>query len=79
MIENSKNFSELAYQIEKHWSIIKLRVKRREPKAIDELKTFILEEMNSIPTSLIRKLYSSHLDRVNKVIVLKYLGLILKI
>ena len=70
-IQNPPNSPDLAYPIEELWSIIKPRVKRRDPKTIDELKTFILEERNSVPTSLIRKLCSGYLDRVKKVIELK--------
>ena len=70
-IQNPPNSPDLAYPIEELWAIIKPKVKRREPKTLDELKTFIVEEWNSVPSSLIRKLCSGYLDRVKKVFELK--------
>jgi len=70
-IQNPPNSPDLAYPIEELWSIIKPRVKRRDPKTIDELKAFILEEWNSVPSSLIRILCSGYLDRVKKVLEFK--------
>ena len=42
-IQNPQNSPDLTYQIEDIWGIIKLRVKRREPKSIDELKPYLLK------------------------------------
>ena len=70
-IQNPPNSPDLAYPIEELWSIIKPRVKRRDPKTIDELKAFILEEWNSVPSSLIRKLCYGYLDRVKMVLEFK--------
>ena len=42
-IQNPPNSPDLAYPIEKLWGIIKPRVRRRNPKNIDELKKYLLE------------------------------------
>ena len=39
-IQNPPNSPDLAYPIETVWAIIKPRVKRRDPKTIEELKNF---------------------------------------
>ena len=70
-IQNPPNSPDLAYPIEELWFIIKLQAKRRDPKTIDELKSFILEKWNPVPSFLIRKLCSGYLDRVKKVFKFK--------
>ena len=45
-IQNPPNSPDLAFPIEDLWAIIKPRVKRREPKTLEELKTFILSFKN---------------------------------
>ena len=45
-IQNPPNSPDLAYPIETLWGIIKPRIKRRNPKTIQELKQFTLEEWN---------------------------------
>ena len=56
----------MAYPIERLWGIIKPRVKRRDPKSIDEVKKFLLEEWNSIPIELIQNLCKGYLDKIQK-------------
>ena len=70
-IQNPPNSPDLAFPIEDLWAIIKPRVKRREPKSKEELKTFILQEWNSVPLSLVRNLCEGYIDRVKKVLELK--------
>ena len=48
-IQNPPNSPDLAFPIEELWAIIKPRVKRRDPKNLDELKKFLIEEWNAIP------------------------------
>ena len=52
-IQNPPNSHDLAFQIEDLWGIIKPRVKRRDSKTLTELKTYIIQERNSVPLSLI--------------------------
>ena len=54
--------------IENLWAILKPRVKRRNPKSIDQLKAFILEEWNSVPINLIQNLCKGYMERLKKVI-----------
>ena len=42
-IQNPPNSPDLAYPIEDIWGIIKPRVKRREPKSIEEFKPYLLK------------------------------------
>ena len=69
---NSKELNrvedDLAYPIETLWSILKTRIKRRNPKTIDELKQFLREEWSSIPKKLLKNLCERYLDRLKKVI-----------
>ena len=69
-IQNLPNSPDLAFPIEDLWAIIKPRVKRRDPQIIEELKSYILQEWNSVPEELIRNLCNSFIDRVKKVIEL---------
>ena len=67
-IQNPPNSPDLAYPIETLWSILKTRIKRRNPKTIDELKQFLREEWSSIPKKLLKNLCERYLDRLKKVI-----------
>ena len=69
-IQNPLNSADLAYPIEALWVIIKQRIKRKNPKIIDELKKYITEEWNSIPKSIIENLFKNYIKRVKKVIEL---------
>ena len=68
-IQNPPNIPDFVYPKEELWSIIKSWVKSRDPKTIDELKTFILEEWNSVPSSLIRKLCSGYLMELKRFLI----------
>ena len=70
MASKSTNSPDLAFPIEDLWAIIKPRIKRREPQTIEELKSYILQEWNSVPKELIRNQCNSFIDRVKKVIEL---------
>ena len=69
-LQNPPNSPDLAFPIEDLWAIIKPRVKRRDPQTLEELKSFIVEEWNSVPEGLIRNLCNGFIDRVKKVIQL---------
>ena len=43
-LQNPQNFSDLGFPVEDLWTIIKPRVKRREPQTIEEIKSYILQE-----------------------------------
>ena len=57
----------LVYPLEFLWSIIKSRIKRREPSSIEELKKYLIEEWNLIPINLIQNLCKNYLYSINKV------------
>ena len=42
--------------IENLWSIVKTNVERRRPTNLDELRRFMVEEWDSIPDSIVRRL-----------------------
>ena len=69
-IQNPPNSPDLAYPIEDLWSILKPRVKRREPSSLEELKKYLLEEWNLIPLDLIHNLCKNYSYRINKVLEL---------
>ena len=65
-IQNPPNSPDLAYPIERIWGIIKPRVKRRDPKSLDELKKYLLEEWNSIPKTIVQNLCKEYLAKLKK-------------
>ena len=69
-IQNPPNSPDLVYPIEDLWGILKNRVKRRNPKNLDELTFFFFEEWYSIPQTLIDNLFKNFLKRIKKVIEL---------
>ena len=69
-IQNPPNSPDLAYPIEKLWGIIKPRVRRRNPKNIDELKKYLLEEWNAVPEEMVKNLCKGYLRRIEKVLEL---------
>ena len=46
--QNPPNSPDLVYPIENLWAIIKPRIKRQDPKWIEELKQFLIEEWGTI-------------------------------
>ena len=70
-IQNPPNSPDLVFPIEKIWGIIKPRVKRRDPKNIDQMKQFLLEEWNLVPKEMIQNLCLSWIERIKKVHELK--------
>ena len=78
-LQNPPNSPDLAYPIEDIWAIIKPRIKRREPKSLDELKKFTIEEWDSIPKTIIQNLTTRYIDKIKKVIELNGERLNLKI
>ena len=65
-IQNPPNSPDLAFPIEDLWGIIKPRVKRREPQTLSDLKTYIIQERNSAPLSLIKNLCSGFIKKSKK-------------
>ena len=65
-MQNHPNSPDLAYSIERLWGLIKPRVKRRGPNLISKLKTFLLEEWNSIPIKMIQNLCKGYLNKIKK-------------
>ena len=63
-IQNPPNSPDLAYPIEKLWGIIKPRVRRRNPKTIEELKKYLLQEWNAIPQEMVKNLCKNYLERI---------------
>ena len=61
----------MAYPIESLWGYIKPRIKKRNPKTLDELKKFTLEEWNNIPKKIIEKTGTNYERRLKKVIEIK--------
>ena len=57
---------DLAYPIENLWAIIKTRVKRREPKGIEELKWFLNEKWRWITIEMVQNLCKGYLKKVKK-------------
>ena len=70
-IQNPPNSPDLAYPIENIWGYLKPKIKKRNPKNLEELKKFTLEEWNSIPESLIKKCGEGYIKRLKKIIELK--------
>ena len=68
-IQNPPNSPDLAYPIETLWSILKVRIKRSNPKTLNELKDFLREEWSSIPKLLLKNLCERYIDRLKKVIL----------
>ena len=69
-IQNPPNSPDLVYPIEKLWGIIKPRVRWRNPKSIDELKKYLLEEWNAVPEEMVKNLCKGYLKRIKKVLEL---------
>ena len=67
-IQNPPNSPDLAYPIETLWNILKVRIKKRNPKTIEELKQFLREEWSSIPKSLLKRLCHRYINRLKKVV-----------
>jgi len=57
--------------IENLWSELKLRIRRRLPRTLDELENFTLEEWENIPYEHIQNYCESFPDRLKKVIKAK--------
>ena len=71
LIQNPPNSPDLAYPIENIWGYLKPKIKKRNPKNLEELKRFTLEEWNSIPIKLIKKCGMGYIKRVQKIIEIK--------
>ena len=70
-IQNPPNSPDIVYPIEDLWGILKNRVKRRNPKDLDELTIFMFEEWYSIPQTLINNLFKNFIKRIKKILELE--------
>ena len=66
-IQNPPNSPDIVYPIEDLWGILKNRVKRRNPKNLDELTLYMFEEWYSIPQTLINNLFKNFIKRIEKI------------
>lgn len=71
ILQNAPNSPDLAYPIENIWGYIKPRIKARNPKNIEELKQYAVEEWNNIPSKIIKKCGSNYTKRIKKIIEIK--------
>ena len=60
----------MASPIENIWGIIKLRVKRRDSKTIEQLKDYLIEEWGAIPEEMVKNLFKGYLEKVKKILEL---------
>ena len=69
-IQNPPNSPDLAYPIENIWGYLKPKIKKRNPKNLEELKKYTLEEWNSIPNRIILKCVEGYIKKLKKIIEL---------
>ena len=50
--------------------IIKPRVKRRDPKTIEQLKDYLIEEWGAIPEEMVKNLCKGYLEKIKKILEL---------
>ena len=60
----------MASPIENIWGIIKPRVKRRDPKTIEQLKDYLIEEWGVIPEEMVKNLCKGYSEKVKKILEL---------
>ena len=70
ILQNPPNSPDLAYPIETICAELKKKVKARDPKNAEELKTFMIEEWNKIPQRHIQKRFKNYVERCQKIIEL---------
>lgn len=67
-IQNPLNSPDIAYPIETLLGYIKPRIKKRDPKSLEELKEIALDEWNSIPKERIKNCGLNYVRRLKKII-----------
>ena len=67
-LQNPPNSPDIAYPIETLWATLKKRVKKRDPKTIEDLKTITLQEWNRISPKLVRRFCLNFVKRIKKII-----------
>ena len=70
-IQNPLNSPDIAYPIENLWGYLKPKIKKRNPKNLDELKKITIEEWNSIPKKIIKKCGIGYIKRLKKIVEIK--------
>ena len=69
-IQNPPNSPDISYPIENLWGYLKPKIKKRNPKNVEELKKIAVEEWNSIPIKIIRKCGLGFIKRLEKIVEL---------
>ena len=67
-IQNPPNSPDIASPIENIWGIIKPRIKKRNPKNLEDLKKYALEEWSKVKKSSIERAHLEFIERVKKII-----------
>ena len=67
-IQNPPNSPDIAYPIETLWGYLKPRIKKRDPKNLEELKKITLEEWKFIPEERIKNCGLNFVRRLKKII-----------
>ena len=70
-IQNPPNSPDLAYPIENICGYLKPKIKKRNPKNLEELKKFTLKEWNSSPDRMIKQCGEGYIKRLKKIIEIK--------
>ena len=68
LIQNPPNSPDIAYPIENIWGYLKPKIKKRDPKTLNDLKRITIEEWNNIPKKIIEKCGENYINRLKKVI-----------
>ena len=71
LVQNAPNSPDLAYPIENIWGYLKPRIKKRNPKTIEELKKYTVEEWNKIPLKVSKNCGAHYTERLKKIIEIK--------
>lgn len=70
-IKIQPNYPDIASPIENIWGIIKPKIKRKNPKELEELKNLTIEEWNNVKKSIIKKSHLEFFERIKKIIKIK--------
>ena len=68
LIQNPPNSPDIAYLIDNILGYLNPKIKKRDPKTLNELKRITIEEWNNITKKIIEKCGENYLNRLKKVI-----------
>jgi len=71
ILQNPPHSPDLAYPIETIWAELKEKVKIREPKSMEDLKQFTIEEWNKIPLYHVQNRFKNYIKKCKKIIELE--------